>query len=65
VQLSATPLIDATLGYGGTIWIYENSICTGFDARRNNRAISAAALAYYYDDVINNNGNGGLLPIRR
>lgn len=65
VQLSATPLIDATLGYGGTIWIYENSICTGFDARRNARAIGAAALAYYYDDVINNNGNGGLLPIRR
>jgi PKD repeat protein len=65
VQLSATPLVDATLGYGGTIWFYENSILTGFDARRNNRAISAAALAYYYDDVINNNGNGGLLPIRR
>lgn len=65
VQLSATPLTDATLGYGGTIWIYENSICTGYDARRNTRAISAAALAYYYDDVINNNGNGGLLPIRR
>jgi hypothetical protein len=65
VQLSATPLLDATLGYGGTIWMYENSICTGYDARRNNRAISAAALAYYYDDIINNNGNGGLLPIRR
>lgn len=65
VQLSATTLIDASLGYGGTIWFYENSICTGFDARRNNRAISAAALAYYYDDVINNSGNGGLLPIRR
>jgi hypothetical protein len=65
VQLSATPLIDATLGYGGTIWFYENSICTGFDARRNKRAISASALAYYYDDIINNSGNGGLLPIRR
>jgi hypothetical protein len=65
VQLSATPMIDATLGYGGTVYFAENSICTIFDVRRVARAISAAALAYYYDDVVNNNGNGGLLPIRR
>ena len=65
VQLSATPMIDATLGYGTTIYFAENSICTIFDVRRNSRAISAAALAYYYYDVVNNSGNGGLLPIRR
>ena len=65
VRLSATPMTDSTLGYGGTIWLAEDSFCTIYDARRNATAISAAALAYYYDDVVNNSGNGGLLPIRR
>lgn len=65
VQLSLTPLIDATLGYGNTIYFAENSICSIFDVRRTPRAISTEALQYYYDDVVNNAGNGGFLPIRR
>lgn len=65
VQLSATPLIDDTLGYGLTVNFAEVSICTIFDVRRVPYAISAEALRYYYDDVINNAGNGGLLPIMR
>jgi len=65
VQLSATPMTNATLGYGSTINFPVASICTLFDVRRNNRAISSSALVYYYQDIINNNGNGGLLPIMR
>lgn len=65
VSLSATPLTDSTLGYGGTVYFAENSTCTIFDARINSRAISSAALLYYNSDVTDNQGNGGLLPVRR
>jgi hypothetical protein len=54
VQLSLKTLTNSTLGYGGTIYFAESSVCTIFDVRRNSRAISAGALVYYYDDVVNN-----------
>lgn len=61
-QLTATPLVNSTLTYGGTVVLNDGDICTMFDARIVERAVSSNALDYYYRDVTTNNGNGGLLP---